>query len=113
MPAVHTVLASVAFARAAAPIVASAMARNISSSAFAPAAWARIDGPDIASCVPGLKSRRAATCASMLAPPKQLRPSTTAMGAPAARAASASRKRRRNAPSASSPSETRAPAESR
>ncbi len=87
----HTRLAGLAFARAPAEIDASAIARNISSNTFVPAEAAMIEGPDIASWVDASKRRSPARCASMLEPPKQLRPSTAAIGAPASAANSASR----------------------
>ena len=76
---------------------------------FREALAARVAGAPVAAVL----GRNCFGGASMLAPPKQLRPSTAHTGAPATRAATASRKRRRKAPSAASPSETRAPAESR
>jgi hypothetical protein len=62
-------LALLAFARAAGDSEASAIARKTSSRTFTPAVDARIDGPDIASCVASPKSRCGARWASMLAPP--------------------------------------------
>ena len=47
-----------------------------------PEADAMMLGPDMAICVFPAKRRCGARCASMLEPPKQLRPSTAAIGAP-------------------------------
>ncbi len=65
----QTLLASLDLARAGAEMVASAMARNMSSSALTPAACARIEGPDMAIWLAGEKSRDFERFASMLAPP--------------------------------------------